>query len=152
MTVVTLPESDTEEVLTQSRGMYESAPAPDARRMTNRVVVSDGDGPQAATHYFHREEVDVPAEPVSKPPLVYPERAYMSGLSGKVRVRLFINETGDVDEIEVVEIVPYHPPFADAAVSALKGTAFSPAMIRGRTVKSQRLMEVVFNAQEDRLP
>lgn len=76
----------------------------------------------------------------------------MSALSGKVRVRLFINENGEVDGLEVVEIIPMHPPFADAAVSALKDTVFSPAMIRGRAVKSQRLIEVVFNAQEDRLP
>jgi TonB family protein len=118
----------------------------------NRAVLNAGNVLTAPAHYFQRDEVDVPAEPTSKPALLYPERAFLSKLSGKVRVRLFINENGAIDALEVIETTPRHQPFTDSATAALKETIFIPATIAGRKVKSQRTVEVLFNAEEDSSP
>lgn len=118
-------------------------------KVANRVVLNAGNVLIAPAHYFQRDEVDVPAEPTSKPALLYPERAFLSKLSGKVRMRLFINENGTIDALEVIETTPRHQPFTDSATAALKETVFIPATIAGRKVKSQRIVEVLFNAEED---
>lgn len=119
------------------------------REAANRGILNAGNVLTAPALYFQRDEVDVPAEPTSKPALIFPERAFLSKLSGKVRVRLFISESGMVDAFEVIETIPLHQPFTDSATAALKETIFSPATIAGRKVKSQRLVEVLFNAEED---
>lgn len=118
----------------------------------NRAALNSGNVLAAPAHYFQRDEVDVPAEPTSKPVMLYPERAFLSKLSGKVRVRLFINEVGKIDALEVIETTPRHQPFTDSATTALKETIFIPATIAGRKVKSQRTVEVVFNAEDDSSP
>ena len=119
------------------------------REAASQAIFNAGNVLTAPAHYFQRDEVDVPAEPTSKPALIFPERAFLSKLSGKVRVRLFISESGVVDAFEVIETIPIHQPFTDSATAALKETIFSPATIAGRKVKSQRLVEVLFNAEED---
>lgn len=120
-----------------------------SREAANQSILKTGNVLTAPAHYFLRNEVDVPAEPTSKPKLLFPERAFMSNLSGKVRVRLFINESGTVDALDIIETTPRHQPFTDSATAALKETFFIPAMIAGRKVKSQRVVEVLFNAEED---
>jgi outer membrane biosynthesis protein TonB len=119
------------------------------REAANQSILNTGNVLTAPAHYFLRDEVDVPAEPTSKPKLLFPERAFMSNLSGKVRARLFINESGTVDALDIIETTPRHQPFTDSATVALKETIFIPAMIAGRKVKSQRVVEVLFNAEED---
>ena len=100
--------------------------------------------------YFSNHEVDVAAIPVFTPPLLFPERAYISRLSGKVRVRVFISETGLVDSVEAVETTPPHQPFTDSAITSVQNTTFSPAIVQGRKVRSQKLIEIIFNAEEDK--
>ena len=127
----------------------ESRPALTPREVANPSIFNAGNILTIPVHYFLRNEVDVPAEATSKPKLLFPERAFLSNLSGKVRVRLFINENGTVDALEVIETTPRHQPFTDSATLALKETIFIPAMIAGRKVKSQKMVEVLFNAEED---
>ncbi len=101
--------------------------------------------------YFRSNEVDVAAIPVFTPPLLFPERAFISKLSGKVRVRVFINEAGTVDSVDALETIPPHQPFTESAIASVQNTIFSPAIIQGLRVKSQKLIEVIFNADEDNL-
>lgn len=83
---------------------------------------------------------------VSPYPLVdikpeYPDSA--GGQQGRVVLRLFINENGDVDELVVVRATP-RGYFEEAAISAFAKGRFSPGMKTGRAVKSQLAVEVEF--------
>jgi TonB family protein len=100
--------------------------------------------------YFSSHEVDIAATPAFTPPLLFPERAFVSKLSGKVQIQVFINESGTVDSAVALESIPSHQPFTDSAIAAVQNTIFSPAMREGQKVKSQKLIEVIFNAEEDK--
>ncbi len=101
------------------------------------------------TRYFLSSEVDVPAEPVSRPSIIYPEHALLSRLSGTVRARIFIDLDGRVNSIEIVELRPPYQPFEEIAINALIETQFSPAKRFGKPVNSQKIVEVFFNPYED---
>lgn len=97
--------------------------------------------------YFTALEVDVRAEPLNDPPLVYPQRAYQARTRGTVTLRILVNERGGVDEVSVVESAP-RGVFEEAALDAARSLQFSPAMRFGRTVKSQKIVEVAFDPYE----
>lgn len=129
------------------------APDIDAMHAAPSPPQSQGSQPlvRKPARYFTREEVDQPAEPLFKPPLLYPERAYLSGLSGKVQARVFINDRGGVDAVEIIDVSPPHQPFADSAMEVISRTVYAPARIGPLRVNSQRTVEVVFNVAEDSL-
>ena len=97
--------------------------------------------------YYTSRELDVRAEPVNQPPLIYPQQAYQARMRGKVTLRMLINERGGVDGITVLESEP-HGVFEAAALQAAQALAFSPASLAGRPVKSQKTLEVVFDPYE----
>lgn len=98
--------------------------------------------------YYASSDVDVRAEPLNDPPLVYPVRAYQMRARGKVTLRILINERGGVDDVTVVEAEPRGFSFEEAALEAVRALQFSPAMRYGLRVKSQKSLEVVFNPYE----
>ena len=98
--------------------------------------------------YFRDAEVDRPAEPVAQVPLIYPENAYVSRLAGAVRARVYIDDKGSVVSIDVVEAKPIAGVFEDAAVEALSQLRYRPALVAGRPVMSQKLVEVKFDPYE----
>lgn len=110
---------------------------------------SDTRIPPEAPQYFPSSEVDVPAEPISRPNIVYPEHAMLSRLSGTVRARIFIDLDGRVNSIEILELRPPYVPFEEIAINALIETRFAPAKRFGKTVNSQKVVEVHFNPYED---
>lgn len=97
--------------------------------------------------YFTGLEVEVRAEPLNDPPLVYPLRAYQSRTRGKVTLRILINERGGVDEVMVLESEP-RGVFEEAALDAARALQFSPALRFGHRVKSQKTIEVAFDPYE----
>lgn len=97
--------------------------------------------------YFTGLEVDVRAEPLNDPPLIYPQRAYQSRIRGKVILRILINERGGVDEVMVLESEP-RGVFEEAALDAARALQFSPALRFGHRVKSQKTLEVAFDPYE----
>lgn len=97
--------------------------------------------------YYSSRELDVRAEPVNEPPLIYPREAYQARVRGKVTLRMLINERGGVDGVTVLESEP-RGVFEAAALEAAQALAFSPASIAGRPVKSQKTLEVVFDPYE----
>lgn len=102
--------------------------------------------------YYRDAEVDRPAEPVSQAPLVYPENAYVSKLAGAVRARVYIDDKGSVVSIDVVQAKPIAGVFEDAAVEALSKLRYRPALVAGKPVLSQKLVEVKFDPYEDGAP
>ena len=97
--------------------------------------------------YFTGLEVEVRAEPLNDPPLVYPQRAYQSRVRGKVMLRILINERGGVDDVLVVESEP-RGVFEAAALDAARSLQFSPALRFGSRVKSQKTIEIAFDPYE----
>jgi TonB family protein len=98
--------------------------------------------------YYASFDVDVRAEPLNDPPLVYPVRAYQLRARGKVTLRILINERGGVDDVTVMEAEPRGFQFEEAALAAARALQFSPAMRFGQRVKSRKELEVVFNPYE----
>jgi TonB family protein len=101
----------------------------------------------AHDRYYTSREVDVRAEPVNEVDLVYPQPAYQQRIKGRVVLRLLINERGGLDDVSVLESEP-RGFFEEAALTATRALVFSPARRHGRSVKSQKTIEVAFDPYE----
>lgn len=102
---------------------------------------STGDGGGSAARYFKSSEVDRRAEPIAMPELLYPDAAFRQGIAGRVVLRIYVNETGGIDAIDVVESEPAGV-FEQAAVNAVLETRFTPAELFGRPVKNVKTIEI----------
>ncbi len=101
-----------------------------------------------SVRYYRNSEVDTPAVAISRGPLIFPEQAYVSKLRGMVKARVYIDEEGKVVSVQIVEAKPLGGVFEEAALEALRQLRYSPALIAGQAVKSQKLVEVEFNPYE----
>ena len=99
--------------------------------------------------YYKSSEVDTPAMPLERGPLVFPEHAYVSKLRGTVKARIYIDEDGRVVSVDIVNVKPFGGIFEEAALEALRQVRYSPALLAGQTVKTQKLIEVVFDPYEE---
>ena len=90
----------------------------------------------------------VPAGELDEKPLFRsrPEPDFPAGVtaaSGRVVLRLYIGDTGDVDPIAVASVEP-EPAFEEPAVRAFASARFTPGRKRGVAVKSVLTIEVLF--------
>jgi protein TonB len=95
--------------------------------------------------YHLARELDVrpaPREPIEP---VYPNDAFLKDIPGRVVVRLFISESGQVEKALIVHA---EPPgyFEEAVQQAFRAAHFTPAMKYGRPVKAQVVLEVRYDA------
>lgn len=97
--------------------------------------------------YYTSRELDVRAEPINEVPLVYPRLAYQNRISGKVTLRILINERGGIDQVSVLAAEP-RGVFEEAALAAAQPLRFSPAIRNLQPVKSQKVIEVAFDPYE----
>lgn len=99
--------------------------------------------------YFLSAEVDQKAEPIAVAPLIYPEDAYLRRIPGSVTLRVYLNETGAIDG---VDILAADPPgmFDQAALDAVLATRFRPALLLARPVKNVKTIEIRFDPLIDR--
>jgi TonB family protein len=77
------------------------------------------------------DEVTAPRAILKEPP-VYTEAARKERVQGLVILRLVIDETGQVDEVEVLKELPYG--LTDNAIAAVKKWKFEPARHEGKPV------------------
>jgi TonB family protein len=94
--------------------------------------------------YFGIDQVDVPAKPINDVMLHYPSVAYIQRISGVVQFKLYINEEGQLEKIDMIDARPPRV-FEQAAWNAVKQLQFSPALKAGRPVKSEKTIDVVFD-------
>jgi periplasmic protein TonB len=92
-------------------------------------------GPDNYPHFLHRE---MP---------VYPAAARRMGREGKVVLRLFIDEAGKLQNVEVVESNGFE--FTRSAVEAVKKSTYRPALQNGHPVPSRAVLPVLFILKEE---
>ena len=100
-------------------------------------------GLPSAEIYFRGSEVDQRATPLNEVNLVYPERALASNQSGVVTLRLKIDHLGVLRDAAVLDAQP-SGVFESAALEAVSGLKFRPAMRNGVPVGSVKTIEVPF--------
>lgn len=95
--------------------------------------------------YFRTLELDAPPGIMARVEPEYPEAAARRMLSGKVKIRLLIDESGYVERVEILQADP--PGYFESSVQKAFGAArFSPGMKDGRAVRVQLLLEVEFDS------
>ena len=97
--------------------------------------------------YYRTGDLDVRPQIKVRVMPVYPEVAVLQNLGGSVIIRVFINETGKVDKVEVVQA---KPPgiFDDSAITAFRAAEFTPGMKGHKAVKSLMTLEVSYDGAE----
>jgi protein TonB len=74
----------------------------------------------------------------------YPDMAYKAGMEGKILVKVWINEDGQVTSTEVLE-GSSKTGMVEAACEGLKRTRFEPARQHGRPMATSILIPIVFD-------
>lgn len=100
-------------------------------KRTNSGVLDTAFGEGNAPRFLHRE---LP---------LYPHRARRLGREGKVVLKLFIDPTGRLLDVTVIEAAAYG--FTEAAVEAVKKSTFMPARINGQSVASRAIINIRFH-------
>jgi TonB family protein len=101
----------------------------------------------ALPYYYLSSEVDAPAQVINDVLLRYPPNAFERGIGGEVLLRIYINEAGTIDDIEIRDAVP-KGLFEDAALEAAWQLLYSPALKDGRAVKNVRTIGIVFDPSD----
>jgi hypothetical protein len=91
--------------------------------------------------YFTAKELDRLASPYT--PITFDRMRFALDKleQQRLRLRVFINEAGTVDEVRF-EDQPGIPAFEDEVRREFLGSRFVPAVRQGRAVKSQKLVEI----------
>jgi protein TonB len=77
--------------------------------------------------------------------IIYPEIAKRAGVEGKVYVLAFVDETGEVTSVKIIKGLG--AGLDEAALNAVKQTKFKPCKQRGKPVKVQVSIPIVFRLQ-----
>ncbi len=99
-------------------------PEPTAPRPTVVRAVSPGD-------FIEPDAVDSDPVVIKSQPLTWPHTALRSGVQGVVVVRVTVNPTGGVDEVEVLRVDDDAHGIPEAAVEAATGYRFKPGFKDG---------------------
>jgi protein TonB len=108
--------------------------------------------PGAATYepgtVFVEAELSEPTQLLTHPPLRYPERMRLAGMSGVVVLQYVVTEIGAVDSSSVTVLGPAHDDFVSAARELVLGCRFKPARMGERRVRQLVQQRVVFRIEE----
>lgn len=77
--------------------------------------------------------------------IVYPEIAKRAGIEGRVYVKAFVDESGNVTKVQIEKGLG--AGLDEAAEKAVKETKFKPGKQRGKPVKVQVVIPIVFKLQ-----
>jgi protein TonB len=118
-------------------------PAHSAQSGPGNLAARDAAAPTRAQGpvYHQPGELDPPPRPLQDIEPVYPPEAGFQ--PGTVVLRLFIDETGTVDRVDVLQATPAGM-FENAARTAFAAARFSPGLLAGIAVKCQLTIEVEF--------
>lgn len=77
--------------------------------------------------------------------IVYPELAKRAGVQGRVFVKAYVDEQGNVTKVDLIKGIG--AGCDEAAMNAVKMTKFKPGKQRGKAVKVQVSIPVIFKLQ-----
>jgi protein TonB len=95
-----------------------------------------------AARIFTLDEVEKRPEVVKVRPPQYPAALAGSGQSGLVAVSVLIDESGEIESIEVTKASA--PAFGESALACVRQWKFAPATVAGRPVKVRMSLPVRF--------
>jgi len=98
--------------------------------------------PQPEPYYYRATELTERPAPLARVQPRFPDGAPETG---RLKMRLYINENGTVDAIDIMEAEP-QGVFEQAAAEAFAAARFRPGHKDGSPVKSQIALEVSFGA------
>ena len=78
--------------------------------------------------------------------VVYPEAAKAEKIQGLVKIKAVVAENGKVISAELVD--EGNALLAEAAIAAVKATAFAPAVKDGKKVKAEVIIPVMFKLDD----
>lgn len=106
-----------------------------------KEVIKESEEP---TYFVAVEEMPEPIGGLTaiQQKIVYPELARRAGVQGKVYIRAFVDENGNVTSAEVVKGIG--GGCDEAALDAILKTKFSPGKQRGKPIKVQVTVPVLF--------
>jgi hypothetical protein len=105
--------------------------------------------PPDLTKYFRASELDEVAAPHADANLDVEALRFVEGGLRSLRVRVFINELGVVDDVRFDDEVEVPPALHQQLRAAFLPLRFFPAQKDGHLVKSQKLVEVLSAGQAD---
>lgn len=85
------------------------------------------------------------AKLIHQPKPVYPEIAIKTRTSGTVRLAAVISETGEIEELRVLQ---GHPWLVKAAVDAVQQWRYRPTFLNGVPVKVETTIDVIFTLSQ----
>ncbi|NLT51419.1 MAG: TonB family protein [Ignavibacteria bacterium] len=74
--------------------------------------------------------------------IIYPESAKKEGVQGRVYVKAYIDEQGDVSKVDLIKGIG--ADCDESAMAAVKKTKFKPGMQNGKPVKVQVAVPILF--------
>jgi TonB family protein len=110
-----------------------------------QAAAAEPAGKPASPRYYPTRELDVRPGIKTRIEPEYPDAAARRSLSGKVVIRLYIDEKGKVERVETLRADPAGY-FERSAEGAFRAARFTPAMKGGRPVKAQMTIEVHFDS------
>jgi protein TonB len=121
--------------------MNEQVEAPPPPKEEKKIIEEE------PTYFVAVEEMPEPIGGIQaiQSKIVYPEIAKRAGVEGKVYVLAFVNEQGDVTKTEIIKGLG--AGLDEAALNAVKQTRFKPGKQRGKPVKVQVSIPIVFKLQ-----
>jgi protein TonB len=90
-----------------------------------------------------KSSVDTPPRVKKRSPIVYPELARKQGVSGYVTMNVLIDESGNVENVEILDSKP-EEIFDLKADSTIRRWKFEPATYNGKKVKVWAMQKIVF--------
>lgn len=90
-----------------------------------------------------KDTVDTVPKVLKRSPVVYPELARRQGISGFVTMNVLIDESGNVEDVEIIESKP-EEIFDLKANDTVRRWKFEPATYNGKKVKVWAMQKVVF--------
>lgn len=116
------------------------------------IAPAFGSGPLAAApRYYSLRELDVRPGIMTRVRPAYPEAAARRFLSGKVRLRLYISESGVVERMQTLHAdSPLY--FEEPAHQAFRDARYSPGIKDGKPVKVRMTVELSFDSPAPPVP
>lgn len=96
-----------------------------------------------ANKAMDKDSVDSAPRVMKRSPVVYPELARRQGISGYVTMNVLISESGNVEDVEIIESRP-EEIFDLKADSTIRRWKFEPATYNGKKVKVWAMQKIVF--------